>query len=346
MKVRALLVGTGGWAEKHLMAYQRCPNVEVAGIVGHSNRARVDKLGDAYGIQPRFMDVAQAIETVHPDVVDVAGSPRFRLPVVQACIGKGVKLVNLEKPMALGPDEAYAIEALCRQHGLRLTINHQKKFNQPWAKACGLVRSGRLGAIRFFRATCKGNMLEQGTHIVDMILHFNGYAPIASVMAQVADLQGFDKPKAAAPDSAAACVLFSNGVRAELALGNNGWDIRNETNKWFHFAVEAYGTAGHLIVTLNQTLTVTTYADGKTVEEPSSWDQTFLQGLADHLSAAGRYAADPATGHISNLDNSMKSFEAVMAIYASAAGEGRVDFPRRFSDTMIETLRRKQGGVQ
>lgn len=342
MKLKSLLVGTAGWAEKHLMAYQLCPDIEVGGIVGHSNRGRLDKLGDAYGIRARFMDLREAIAAVKPDMVDVAGNPRFRLPAVQACIGQGVKLINLEKPMALGPEEAYAIESLCREHGLRLTINHQKKFNLPWAKAGRLIHSGQLGEIRFFRATCKGNMLEQGTHVVDMILYFNGYAPITSVMAQVADLEGFDKPKAAAPDSAAAALVFSNGVRADLALGNNGWDILNETNKWFHFAVEAYGTAGHLTVTLNQTLTVTTYAAGRSITEPSLWNDTFLQGLADHLTAAARYAMDPAEGHISCLGNSMKSFEAVMAIYASAAGAGRVTLPQRFTDDIIETLRRRR----
>lgn len=339
MRQRALLVGTAGWAERHLMAYRQCRDVEVVGIVGHSDAARLDERADAYGITARFMDLSEAIASTKPDMVDVVASPKFRLPAVRACIGKGVKLVNLEKPMALRPSEAYEIASLCRTNNLLLTVNHQKKLNRPWAHAAEIIRDGRLGDIRFFRATCKGNILEQGTHLVDMVLHFNDYRPVTSVIAQVADLEGFDKPETPAPDSAIASMAFENGVRAEFSMGNNGWDIPHETNKWHHFSVEAFGSKGHLIITLNQSLDVTTYDDGRTTTERSSWDETRLQGLSDHLDSAARYAADPGAGHISSLDNAMKSFEAVMAIYASAAGNSRIALPLRFGDDIIERLR-------
>jgi predicted dehydrogenase len=339
MKTKVLLVGTGYWAEQHIKAYAMCRETELAGLVGHADENRLKALMATYGIGRGFMDVGEAIEAVKPEMVDIAGSPQYRLEGVKACAGRCVKVVNLEKPMARTPGEAYAIEALCRETGLLLTVNHQKKFNAPWARAARLLREGVIGDIRFFRATCKGNILEQGTHLVDMLLYFNGYNPIDWLMAQVADPAGFDKVKTAAPDSAMVEVAFRNGVRGYLDIGNNGWEIPGETEKWFKMAVEAYGEKGHLAIQLNRSLEVTTYADGRTWSEPSLWESTYLQGLADHLDAVARYGRHPAEGHMSALDRSMMSFQAVMGIYASVVRSGRVTFPCRLDDRLADDVK-------
>ena len=174
---------------------------------------------------------------------------------------------------------------------------------------------------------------------MDMLLFFHGYTPVSWVAGQVADLSGFAKESTPAPDSAVAEICFADGVRATLDIGNIGWDIPAETCKWYHMGIEAYGTKGHLKISLNQSLEITAYSRGATTREPSSWDRTYLRGLADHLDAAACYAQAPKVGHVSCLDNSIKSFETVMAIYACACGEGRVGLPRRFDDRVIARLR-------
>ncbi len=336
-RIRSLVVGTGFWTEQHLKAYQHCRLVEVCGIVGHTNATRLAEIAGRFEIPHHSLNLKRAIRNLKPDMVDICSAPVFRLAGIKACVGTSVRLVNVEKPMALIPSEAYQIETTCRSNNLLLTVNHQKKFNKPWAEACRIIQGGSLGPIRFFRATCKGNMLEQGTHIVDMLLYFAGYEPIEWVMGQVADLEGLDKPKTPAPDSAAVLLRFKSGILAHLCLGNIGWEIPQETGKWFQFSIEAYGTRGHLVVTLNQTLDVVSYGKGSRIT-PSRWDSTYVQGLADHLDAAARYAGNPKAGHPSCLDHSMMSFQAVMAIYQSACGGGRVQLPSRFKDRLLADL--------
>jgi len=338
--MRTILIGTGYWAEQHLRAYALGKKHDVVGIVGHSNESRLNELADTYNIPDRFMDVGQALAATKPDTVDIASAAAYRVEGIRCCAGTSVKLVNMEKPMALLPSDAYEIERLCTENNLLLTVNHQKKFNAPWARAQAIIAGGELGKITSFRATCKGNMLEQGTHVVDMLLFFQGYTGVRWVMGQVADLEGLGKEKTPAPDSAVGVIEFDNGVQATLTLGNVGWPVPNETEKWFHVAIEAYGTGGHLSISLNQALSVS--IDGsKTTVEDSSWEDTYLQGIADHLDAAARYAADPGQGHVSCLENSMLSFQVIMAIYASACGAGRVEFPCRFEDDVVTNLRKR-----
>lgn len=339
-KLRILLVGTGGWARAHALAMRECREVELVGICGHRNRDRLTALCTEFGDVPGDVDLAPLLRRVGPDIVDIACNPHYRLAGVQAAVAAGgVRLVNLEKPLALTPGEAYAIEALCRESGTLLTVNHQKKFLPAWAKVRSLIDEGTLGTVRFLRATCQGNLLEQGTHVADMLLFFNRYRPLAWVMGQVGDLAGLDKPQASAPDAAVAVLSFVDGTRALFECGTVGRNLPGETNKWQQFAIEVYGDAGHAAVTLNRTLAVTTYADGRTLTEPSSWDRDYLHALAGHLDAVGAYARDPAVGHVSDLDRSLQSFSAVLAIYASAVQGGRVLLPCRFEDRLLDELR-------
>ena len=342
-KCRALLLGTGGWAESHAKAYRQCSKIELVGICGHRNLARLDALAREYGVA-QGTEVEEMLDRLRPDVLDISCNPHCRVaPIVAACERPFVRLVNTEKPMALIPSEAQTIAERCRATGTLLTVNHQKKYLPAWAKMRRLIADGTLGNVRFFRATCQGNALEQGTHVVDMLMHFNGNAPLDWVMGQIDDLDGLSKAGASAPDSALAEVAFTNGARALLEIGNIGPDYPEETNKWHHFGIMAVGDQGMATVTLNRTLEVVQFDQGTRTVEPSSWDEHFVAAITAHLDDVARYAADPTVGHSSDLDNSLLSFQALMGIYASALNGGRVQFPTTFEDCLVERLIARAG---
>lgn len=336
--MKSVLVGTGGWAETHLRAYRDCRQVEIVGLCGHRNVDRLNVLADQYGIPERSLDLDDLLERMQPDIVDIACNPHFRLEGVRAAMQPGIKLINIEKPMALTPGDAYEIERLCLENNRLLIVNHQKKFLPAWHKARETIVSGTIGEVEFIRATCQGNLLEQGTHLVDMTLYFHEYRPVHWVMGQIDDLEGLDKEGASAPDAALAMLCFEDGVRALMTFGTIGHELPGETNKWHQFAIEVYGSRGHLRVTLNRMLEIVTYEGGHTTIEESSWDKHYIRAETAHLDAAARYARTPELGHISNLTNSLASFQVIMAIYASGCGEGRVALPQRFDDSLIARL--------
>lgn len=339
-KMRAVLVGTGNWAGAHAAAYADCAKVKLVGVCGHRNVERLNAFADKYGIAERSLDLDEMLRKTQPDILDIASHPSYRLEGVRlACALTFIKLINLEKPIALKPSDAYAIERLCRESGKLLTINHQKKFLPAWRKTRDAIAANAIGDVEFIRATCQGNLMVQGTHLTDMALFFNDYNPASWVMAQVDGLEGLDEPRTPAPDAAAALVCFENGVRAVMAFGSVGHTLPGEDNKWLQFGVDVYGTRGHIKVTLNKTLQITTYADGKTVTGESSWDRDYIHAETAHLDAAARYAQNPAPGHVSDMEKSSLSYQVVMAIYASGADGGIITLPRRFDDDLIDRLR-------
>lgn len=342
-KMRAVLFGTGNWADAHAAAYAECREVALVGVSSRSDAARLNAFADKHGVAARSLDLEALLRELQPDILDIAAHPAYRLEGVRLAAGfPSIRLVNLEKPIALKPSDAYAIESICAERDKLLTINHQKKFLPAWRKAHDAIADGAIGTVEFMRATCQGNLMVQGTHLTDMALFFNGYCPAQWVMAQVDDLEALDDPRTPAPGAAVAVVGFENDARAVMTMGSVGHRLPGEENKWFQFGVEVYGAKGRIKVTLNQTLEITTDADGRTVVENSSWERDYVHAQAAHLDAAARYARDPAVGHVSDMARSALSYQVVMAIYASGAGEGRVQLPRRFDDDLIARLRARR----
>jgi predicted dehydrogenase len=341
-KLRAIVVGTGHWAEAHLTAYRQCKNITVVGLWGHQNEEKLRKLAKKFEIQDVSLSLDDLLNRTTPDVVDIVCNPNFRLEGVQACMRPEIKLINLEKPLALTPKDAYEIADLCHRNNKLLLVNHQKKFLPAWAHAKRFISEGSIGEIRLIRATCKGNILEQGTHLLDVALFLNDYSRPSWIMGQVADFEGFDKPASSAPDSAIAEVAFENGVRASFTFGNAGHEVPGETFKWHHFACEIYGTKGHIQISLNKTLKLIQYDRLEVHEEESNSKRDHTAALADHLDAGACYAVEPSKGHISDLEHSLISFDLVMAIYESAYSNQKVSFPFRAQDDLIQKLRQRQ----
>lgn len=339
--MRAVLVGTG-WGTTHAAAYHNCKEVKLVGICGHRNVDRLNALADEYQIPQRSLNLDELLAKTEPDILDIATNPHYRLEGVRAAMIASIKLINVEKPLALTPREAYEIERLCWENNKLLTVNHQTKYLPAWRKTRDTIAAGKIGDIEFIRATCQGNLLEQGTHLIDNVLYFNDYASVSWVMGQIDELQGLDKASAAAPDAAMATICFDNGVRAMMTFGSMGHNLGGETNKWHQYAVEVYGSRGHIRVTLNKTLSITTYTDGKNVVEPASWDNNHVQAETAHLDDAARYAKNPAVGHISNLAKSLISFQVIMAIYSSGCGGGRIELPQRFDDQLMTRLHKRR----
>ncbi|MBM7564051.1 Gfo/Idh/MocA family protein [Paenibacillus sacheonensis] len=337
MKLKAVLAGTKGWADAHAKAYQASERIELVGICGHSNTERLKALADRYGIAARTLDLETLLRETNPDIVDIVSSPDARLELVKTAVRfPSVKLINIEKPMALTPSEAYEIEALCKAHGKLALVNHQHKYLPAWHKAQQLLRAGAIGEIEFIRASTKVNIMEQGSHVIDMVMYFNDFSPIAWVMGQTGPYEGKDSSSIVAPDEAMASILFANGVRATVECGAFARSLQGETNPFYHIGVDAYGTEGHLKIALNQTLEVRNYITGEHTVEKSSWDEHHFDALLAYVNSIPEYLANPEGGHICDLAHAMLSFQVIMAIYHTAEYGGKVELPRRFEDGIVE----------
>lgn len=335
-KKSIIVFGTSGWAKKHVLAIKDVPELELVGVIGHSNKEALENFKKEFNV-PVSLNADELLAEVKPDIIDVACNPHFRLGAVELAVKYGVKTVNLEKPLALTGSDATTIIELCQANDINLTVNHQKKLMKGWREAGKIIRDGEIGKIDFIRASCNGNLLEQGTHVVDMALFLNQYSKPKWVIGQIAELDGLDKDQASAPDMAIAEICVENDVRILLEIGSIGPSFNPENGKWINVGCKIYGEKGNILVTLTDGCKIQFYDDREDIFIKTSWTDDHHEGLVNHFKELIN-ASESNQPHISNLTNSTMSFQVIMAIYQSALSMSKVDIPEGMWPDAAEKL--------
>lgn len=139
--MRAAIIGTGGIAHTHAQSLVSLGH-ELALVVGHSLPS-AQAFGAAYGCS-RCTDTltVKALEGV--DAVHICAPPSLHGSMVRLCLEAG-KHILCEKPLALDPEEAFALEALAREKGVIAAVD----FNNRFYDACGELRhqAAALGPV-------------------------------------------------------------------------------------------------------------------------------------------------------------------------------------------------------
>lgn len=98
------VIGAGNIAEKHLEVLRALPDINIAAIASRGH-PRIDALSAKFGIEQKFTDYRQMLDTVSVDAVFVLVSAMQIVPVAGECLRRGVPTL-LEKPPGLSANEA------------------------------------------------------------------------------------------------------------------------------------------------------------------------------------------------------------------------------------------------
>jgi len=146
--LRVAVVGLG-WVgtHRHLPWLKRHPAVELVGVVDHT-AARVERAKSLFRILEGA--VAEDPTTVpwldRVDAVTIATPPATHAALAASYLQAG-KHVLLEKPMALGVDQARELVDIARREDRILAVVHNFQFARSTVRLRKLITEGRLGEI-------------------------------------------------------------------------------------------------------------------------------------------------------------------------------------------------------
>ena len=321
--------------------------------------ARADETAGGLGV-PAYTDFTAMLRETAPDTVSVTSHNASHAPLTSAAAEAGVRGVYCEKPMATNMAEAHAMVNACRRTNTALVINHQRRLGADLGAMQRLVEQGAIGEVEFIRGDCGGDMLSDGTHLVDSILWLCGdrdvewvyggiTREITDAMRERAAKRG-DEPGTRyghpVESGATAIVQIKDGPRIELFTG----ELRTEFR---HYQVyQVFGRKGSLWRTGDRSEPNLYISDQAGGGLETGLDDTFMlrplaaagngRGLwrsvdiplpagGKELIAEGysRFAQTIRTGadHPMCGGNALRGFEIVMAVYESARLRKRIDLP-------------------
>jgi len=177
--------GSTGFGQGHIHAagYKVSPDCEIVAAADIAQE-NLDAFCQEHDIPRGYLDYHEMLDREDLDIVSVCVWPRLHAPMVIDAARAGVKAIHAEKPMAPTWGEARRMAAVCEEHGVQLTFNHQRRFGAPFRKAKELLDSGAIGNLVRVEAFTS-NLYDWGTHWFDMMFMYNDECPVDWVIGQI-----------------------------------------------------------------------------------------------------------------------------------------------------------------
>lgn len=215
--------GDEGFAigRSHARAYKIIEGVEVV-CAADISRENLARFAADFSVPRTYQDYGTMLDTEHLDVVSICTPVGLHAEMAMRAARAGVKGILCEKPLALGMADTDRMLAACREHGARLALNTQRRFGEPWLTAKRLVDEGAIGRLLQFEGVCHGwDLMEWGTHWVDMCRFFNAGAKAEWVLAQADISQGKRRYGHIVETDAVVSVGFDGGTRGLFFMGDH-----------------------------------------------------------------------------------------------------------------------------
>lgn len=346
--LRAAIVGCGGMGRAHGSALASLPEFRVVAGCDLSNTL-MQQFTETIPGTTGYTDYATMLHEERPDVVVIATNTAAHAPLTILAAEAGVRGVYCEKPMAINLADGRAMVAACQRNSTALVVNHQRRTMPVFRTMRKLIDNGTIGDVELIRGSGGGDILSDGTHLVDTIRYFMHDAEVEWVFAQVyrdppkvdeLPSQGFKASggwRYGHPVETGGMTIlqFANGVRAELFTGTLLY------KGGYYQDYQIFGTQGRLHRNND-------WADPPLLIQTNTsngWQPVPIEELNSEearlwtFQQFARMVTDGAEHPLNGL-SALKDLEIIMAIYESARLRTKItlplDQPRFPLEIMIE----------
>ncbi|WP_376877841.1 Gfo/Idh/MocA family protein [Albirhodobacter sp. R86504] len=170
--LKIAVAGAGAISEFHLKGWQAQEAVTIAAICD-PDRAKAQEQADRFGIAEVFTDMAEMLDAVRPDAVDIITPVGSHAPLVRQAADRGVH-VMCQKPMTPTVAEAESLIADVGER-VRFMIHENYRFRPHYAELGKRVRAGEVGEVRHARMTVRASAVLDYPGKVPFLLNRQPY---------------------------------------------------------------------------------------------------------------------------------------------------------------------------
>ena len=170
--------GLGGRDNSHAAGYRRCEEVDLL-AVADLNTERLHQFGEEWEIalEHRYESAGAMYESAGLDIVSVTTHNFYHHePVIEAAEA-GIKVIMVEKPLAISVALGRKMVDACKCNGCRLVVDHTRRFLPHYRRLKKMIHDGAVGDVRTLTYSGARPLLHNGTHTVDYAFYFTSAEP-------------------------------------------------------------------------------------------------------------------------------------------------------------------------
>ncbi len=316
-----------GMSHAHAIGYDRSADATIVALADISRDNALAFQAD-FGGEAIYDDYHTMLHEEELDIVSIATWPHLHAEMVIAAAEAGVQAIHCEKPMAPSYGESKRMLEACERHDVQLTINHQRRFGEPYRKAREMLRRGEIGDLQRIETTCS-NMFDWGSHWFDMMFFYNDETPAEWVLAQVDRRDGPTIFGVPLEGQGISYIQFANGVQGLMRTGLGAGPLSHRL----------MGTEGviELGAADDATLRIRGRGDAEWRTIPTTEglhsEEYVPRGVLDLIDALKHGREPELSGQ-----RALRATELIFATYESSRRRGRVKLPLDIEDSPLQSM--------
>lgn len=227
-KLKVLLVGCGNiagkfdmspvhtdWPYTHAGAYRVDGRFSVEACIDPNESTRHEFM-EYWGISKGFDGFDQVKSFIGEfDVISICSPTEFHKNDVLSAIQLKPKLIFCEKPVTQYADDSRLLADKCRESNILLAINHTRRWDPKVEELKNDIEHNIRGQLRSVIATYNKGILNNGSHLLDLMHYLFGDLNIEMTANKVFDYLDDDP-------SVSALLTTSTGIPVHCVVGHAG----------------------------------------------------------------------------------------------------------------------------
>lgn len=204
-RIRTLIVGCGNiggrfdqvdrnssFTKSHAGAYTADGRYEIVACVDSDEKYRKEFM-QYWGVGKGFYSLQQAVSELNDiDVVSICSPTELHRQHVEEAVGLSPKLIFCEKPLSGSVESTKSLFDLCKKNEVQLLVNYNRRWDKVLVELGEDICRGKHGILRSVVAVYNKGILNNGSHMLDLLVGLLGELDIISVLSSRLDYKVTD----------------------------------------------------------------------------------------------------------------------------------------------------------
>lgn len=161
----------------HAGAFSQHPRAQLVALCD-SDEARVSSAAQFWCVPNTYSDPGQLFAEQKVDIAVIALPSSVRWEVIEPALGAGIKVVIIEKPLALELEECRRIAAAVNASDTCALVNYSRNWDPSMRELKVRIAAGEMGKVQRVVATYGKGIGNNGSHLIDLVGFLLGASPV------------------------------------------------------------------------------------------------------------------------------------------------------------------------